>query len=66
MATNAERQAAWRQRQKDAQDELPRLRDYIADLEAQLEQARDASNARCGTCGTTLACPSCHGGGDWA
>ena len=66
-ATNAERQAAWRQRQKDASGEADRLRALVADLEAELEQARESRNVtRCQSCGTALACPSCQRGDDWA
>lgn len=39
----------------------------VADLEADLEQARSApAPARCQECGTALACPQCHGGGEYA
>jgi hypothetical protein len=43
----------------------PRAAAVIADLEDRLEQARSARSC-CERCGTALACPSCHGGGDWA
>ena len=36
----------------------------VAGLEAELEQARAA--ASCPHCGTPLACPQCHGGGEYA
>jgi len=66
--TSAERQRDYRERQAGKRRELARLRALVADLEAELEQARDPRNvtSRCETCGTALACPSCHGGGDWA
>lgn len=51
--------------QADAQ--LAQRDEIIAALEADLEQARSApAPARCQRCGTDLACPQCHGGGDWA
>jgi hypothetical protein len=39
----------------------------VSGLEAELEQARSApAPARCRECGTALACPQCHGAGEYA
>jgi transcriptional regulator GlxA family with amidase domain len=72
--TVAERMVEYRKRQAEGRRELVSLRQEnerllaaFASLEAELEQARDATPAaRCGDCGTALACPRCHSGGDWA
>ena len=61
--TSAERMRAYRQRQAAARRELKRLTER---LEAELEQARAPAPARCQRCGTDLACPQCHGGGEYA
>jgi rubrerythrin len=65
--TSAERMRAYRQRQAAARRELVRLREDNERLEAELEQVRATpAPARCQQCGTTLACPQCQGGGEYA
>ena len=51
----------------NGRSETEDLRALVADLEADLEQERnDRRTPRCQQCGTALACPRCHGGGEYA
>ena len=71
--TQAEYQRGYRQRQAADRAELARLRterehldEYIASLEAQLEQAASQHSGSCHSCGSALACPSCQRGDEFA
>ena len=71
--TAAERMREYRKRQAGARRDLATLREEngrlaedLAAAEASLEQARDRYSGVCREHGTALACPQCHGGGEYA
>ena len=69
--TTAERQQEFRKRVNAAamaalETELAAALEREERLEAQIEQATSRHAGTCAQCGTALACPACHGGGDTA
>ena len=69
--TTAERQQEFRKRVNAAamaalEKELAAALEREERLEAQIEQATSRHAGTCAQCGTALACPACHGGGDTA